>query len=134
MQFYTGYTEDDLSPVISHLALAHLSLLSSKFRSIITKFDTRDHKYCASGITAISLSALRYDHPPETLSLADERQSVRDQGTDREKNSTPINMKIEGVKESEKESREKELAKQSSRRVVPTSLPRPPPVHLSNRR
>jgi hypothetical protein len=61
MQFYTGYTEEELIPVIAHLSTAHHALLSSKYQSIINKFDTRSHQHCCSSVLAIPLTKLRYD-------------------------------------------------------------------------
>jgi hypothetical protein len=61
MQFYTGYTEEELIPVILHLSNAHHALLSSKYQSIINKFDTKSHHHCCSSVLAIPLAQLRYD-------------------------------------------------------------------------
>jgi hypothetical protein len=61
MQFYTGYTEEELIPVIQHISAAHHTLLSSKYKSILNKFDTKGHKFCCSSILAISSTKLRYD-------------------------------------------------------------------------
>lgn len=62
MQYYTNYTEEELMPIIQHLSHAHHTLLSSKYRSIFNKFDTRSHKFCCTSVLALPVSKLRYDH------------------------------------------------------------------------
>lgn len=61
MEYYTGYREEDLKPVIEQLNKAYRFLVMSKYRNIILKFDTKEYNYCSSTVFVVPNSQLRYD-------------------------------------------------------------------------
>lgn len=97
MQYYTNYTEEDLMPIIQHLSNAHHTLLSSKYKSILNKFDTRSHKYCCSSVLALSESKLRYDHTNNSHQLTDVVHSPRQ--LSQTKNTTPKKIPIPKIQQ-----------------------------------
>lgn len=61
MEYYTGYREEDLKPVIEQLNKAYRFLVMSKYRNIILKFDTKEYNYCSSTVFVVPNTQLRYD-------------------------------------------------------------------------